>query len=233
MQKKNWERHLISATFYATYWGEVLLHQLPDSSIGFRGECSQSPRGLEVWYREKNKALQVLMPTNTQRADALYSCFACVMWTASCWKLSLPAQLQEQFCVRGVHSPSAVPTPATAVARSLLVFHAVSSDLIRIGLWRPPTPLTRVTDQQSFIFISSYYFPISSVPRIPSRNQTETAFSTFCWSYFCFSLWNNTEPRTLFNTPCLTHAQTVNFTRQICFLSAVLFLFLPYFEVFA
>lgn len=159
-------------------------------------------RGLEVWYREKNKALQVLMPTNTQRADVLYSCFPCVMGTALCWKLSLPAQLQEQFCVRGVHSPSAVPALATAVARSLLVFHAVSSDLIRIGL-RPPTPLTRVTDQQSFIFISSYYFPISSVLRIPPRNQTDTAFSTFWWSYFWFSLWNNTEPRTLLSDPCL------------------------------
>lgn len=80
------------------------------------------------------------MPANTQRADVLYSCFACVMGTASCWKLSPLAQLQEQLCVRGVHSPSAVPAPATAVARSLLVFHAVSSDLIRIGP-RPPTPL--------------------------------------------------------------------------------------------
>lgn len=172
------------------------------------------------------------MPANKQRADVLYSCFACVMGTASCWKLSPLAQLQEQFCVRGVHSPSAVPAPATAVARSLLVFQAVSSDLIRIGQ-RPPTPLTRVRDQQSFIFISSYYFSISSVLRIPPRSQPDTAFSTFWWSYFCISLWNNTEPRTLLNTPCLTHAQTVNFTREICFLTAVLFLSLPYFEVFA
>lgn len=79
---------------------------------------------------------------------------------------------------QGCSFPSVVPAPATAVARSLLVFHAVSSDLIKIGL-RPPTPLTRVTDQQSFIFISSYYFSTSSALRIPPRNQPDTAFSAF------------------------------------------------------
>lgn len=101
------------------------------------------------------------------------------------------AQLQEQFCVRGVHSSSLVPAPATAVARSLLVFHAVSSDLIRIGL-RPPAPLTRVTDQQSLLFISSYYFSVSSMLRIPPRNQPDTAFSTFWRSYFWFFLYGIT-----------------------------------------
>lgn len=148
------------------------------------------------------------MPANTQRADELYSCFASVMGRASCWKLSLPAQFQEQFCVRAAHSPSLVPAPATAVARSLLVFHAVSFDLIKIGL-RPPTPLTRVTDQQLLIFISSYYFSVSSLLRIPPRY---CIFNLLTELLLFFSLWNNTEPRPLLNTPCLTHAQTVNFT---------------------
>lgn len=40
-RKKTRERHLVTATFYATYWSEVLLHQLPDSSIGFSGEYIQ------------------------------------------------------------------------------------------------------------------------------------------------------------------------------------------------
>lgn len=58
--EKKFKRHLISTTFYATYWREVLLHQLPDSSIGFCGECSQSLEGLRGLIQGKEQSLTSL-----------------------------------------------------------------------------------------------------------------------------------------------------------------------------
>lgn len=118
------ERHLITATFYVTYWSEVLLHQLPDGCIGFSDEYSRSPEDFIILLQRKKQSLtspdasKHIKRTGVPIWGMLYSCLICTTET-NFWKQSLMARLAEG--IRGFHSTSAVTTPLIAVIRSQMI----------------------------------------------------------------------------------------------------------------